>query len=102
MTFEYKKEIMPLTRDVDGVREWDGDAVETISFEPSEKDLRRALVYVIMSVYFEKLAIKETAELRKGLKVFVDDLDLEDKEIERLYYNDLKEFFKDEALGECA
>ena len=100
MIIEYEREREPIFIEIDGISEWDGDIVETTTFEPSTKQLKEALVDVIVDAYFEKLKIEDRVKLRVGIQNLLDDLDLNDVNIKALYYDELKAIFEDEAWGD--
>ena len=99
MILRYEKEGMPFIRTANGIEDWDGADVKVIEYEPDQRDLEEALVDIIANIYFSK-EISSNHELKKGLKNLLQDLDLGEKEIRSLYYDDLKEYFEQEAEEE--
>ena len=98
MKFTYFRKTGELYRDVNGGREWDGDEGYEFDYEPESEQVESALTDVIFDDYFGNVsADKETLnQIRLKLNKLIFDIEL-DEELCKVFYDELKNYFEDEA-----
>ena len=68
---------------------------QTIYYEPDYDEIENAVIDIIFDNYFKKVVIDKKT-FKEKLKEFITDLDLQ--EIEDYFEDDLKEYFREDAM----
>ena len=94
MTFSYEIQSSPTYHS----EETDEDFYETeeITYEADYDEVENAIVDIIAKGYFKNVVIDKQT-FKKQLKDFLSDLDINDQ-LEEVFEDDLKEYFREEAL----
>lgn len=93
MEFSYEIQSGPSYYDSDFDEEYYD--TETIYYEPDYDEIENAVIDIIFDNYFKKVVIDKKT-FKEKLKEFITDLDLQ--EIEDYFEDDLKEYFREDAM----
>ena len=77
---------------------------EDFEYEPSDGAVENALIQIIKTLYFGSLkdfTAEQHKEIDKGLKSLINSEDDLWERFKEVYYNELKDYFKNEALQLC-